>query len=199
LGTITGRRWLEGDVAETVLIVEDNEDTAELLQAQLEGRGWEVVTARNGQEAILLLGHEPPDVVIMDLMMPELDGLETTRYFKLRFRDKFVPILVLSAKSDAESREAGARVGCDDYIGKPHSKQQLLDAVDALLAVAKVENALRASPAAAGKDALIARRKAIAQRLLGEQSPSLARRHLERVLELAPDDVEAQGLLERVG
>lgn len=186
-------------MAETVLIVEDNEDTAELLQAQLEGRGWEVLTARNGQEAILVLGQEPPDVVIMDVMMPELDGLETTRYFKLRFHAKYVPILVLSAKSDPESREAGARVGADDYIGKPHTKAQLLAAVEALLAVARVENALQAGDEAADVAALAAERKAIAQRLLGEQSPSLARRHLERVVELTPSDDEARGLLERVG
>ena len=125
-----------------LLIVEDDEDTAELLSQQLERDNLNVDIARNGQEAILVIGEMPPDIIIMDLMMPKLDGFETTRYFKAKFRNRFVPILVLTAKGDATSRARGARFGCEEYLTKPYARKELVAAIDVLLALGKLENEL---------------------------------------------------------
>jgi DNA-binding response OmpR family regulator len=187
-----------------ILVVEDNPDTRELLRDQLDRPDLTVVPASNGQEAILLIGEEAPDLVIMDVMMPQLNGFETSRYLKLRYRERFLPILMLSAKSDQISKREGARYGCDDYREKPYTKQQLLTSVDALLSLSLAENALKALTAD-GQDAsptyaqtrrqIIDARFELAKRLLGEQSPDVARRHAQRVLELAPDHDGCRNLL----
>lgn len=179
-----------------ILIVEDNPDTRELLSAQLDRPDFELVMASNGQEAILRVGELAPDVVIMDVMMPELDGLETTRYLKLRFRDRVLPIMMLSAKNDRQSREEGARFGCEDYRGKPYTKQQLLSSVETLLQLGDLERALKQDNADdASRQALIQVRYELAKRLVAEQSTGVARRHLTRLLELAPEHDGGRRLL----
>ena len=183
-----------------VLIVEDHPDTRELLREQLGGE-FDVMVATNGQEAILKVGERAPDVVIMDLMMPQLNGFETSRYMKLRYRERYLPIVVLSAKSDRDTREEGARYGCDDYRSKPYTKQQLTASINALLLVGTMENAL--SKLAEDDDEgrakvrreLIDARHSLALRLMGEQSHGIARGHVERILELSPDHEGGRGLL----
>ena len=122
-----------------VLIVEDDPDTAELLTQQLEDEDLEIDVARNGQEAILKTGQQPPDVIVMDIMMPHLDGFETSRFLKAKFRDNFVPILVLSAKDDAQSKAKGARFGCEEYLTKPYSRKQLAASLSDLLEIGALE------------------------------------------------------------
>ena len=87
-----------------IMIVEDNQDTLELLCAQLDSPEYRVLTAADGQEAVLTVGAQAPDLVIMDIMMPKLDGLETSRYFKLKFRERFVPVLVPPGRSQPRAR-----------------------------------------------------------------------------------------------
>jgi len=194
-----------------VLIVEDNPDTRELLVEQLDDERYEIVTAKDGQDAILRIGERPPDAVIMDVMMPHLDGFETSRYLKLRFRDRFIPILMLTAKSDAESRAEGARFGCEDYRGKPYTRKQLIASLEALLELGRLENlfvdASRTSEdrdegdRASLKDArrkLIDLRIELARRQITEGSLGIARMHLERVLELSDDHEDATALLEQI-
>lgn len=190
-------------MSKRILIVEDNEDTLELLCAQLEEPGYELTTARNGQEAILSVGEQPPDVVIMDIMMPELDGLETSRYFKMRYRERFLPILVLSAKSDVASREEAATFGCEDFIGKPHSRKQLLASVVLLVELSEHENALQGTEGAGKPDANAGERVAeirtqLAGRQVNEQSIGIAKGHLRRALELAPGATQAKQLLGQI-
>lgn len=182
-----------------ILIVEDNPDTRELLSAQLDRPNYELVMASNGQEAILRVGELAPDVVIMDVMMPELDGLETTRYLKLRFRDRILPIMMLSAKNDRESREEGARFGCEDYRGKPYTKQQLLNSVEALLKLGDLERTLQQDDADdTTRQALVQVRYELAKRLVAEQSTGVARRHLARLLDLAPEHDGGRRLLAQI-
>lgn len=193
-----------------VLIVEDNPDTRELLREQLGDDRFELLTAKDGQDAILRVGETAPDVVIMDVMMPHLDGFETSRYLKLRFQERYIPILMLTAKIDPASREDGARFGCEDYRGKPYTRQQLFASVEALLEIGRLENLLldaaqgeaEEAPSAAELDAarrrLVELRMELARRQLTERSVGLARSHLERVLELSEDHEGAQALLAQV-
>jgi DNA-binding response OmpR family regulator len=207
----------------TILIVEDDPDTAQLLVLQLERYGHAFEVASNGQEAILRTGETPPDLVIMDVMMPRLDGFETTRFLKAKFRNAFLPILVLTAKDDPQSRSRGVRFGCDDYLTKPYDRVDLRASVDALLVVGHAENgsiradaavvdaekaegegadeALTAARAAseAATQAVVDSRLAVAQLLLAAGRGEHAKGHLERVLELRSGDSQASALLAQVG
>jgi DNA-binding response OmpR family regulator len=185
-----------------ILVVEDNPDTRELLCEQLEDERYEVMTAKDGQDAILRVGERAPDVVVMDVMMPHLDGFETSRYLKLRFRDCFIPILMLTAKSDEASREEGARYGCEDYRGKPYTRQQLIASVTSLIELGSLENKLLGPDAAELEEArrrVVELRIDLARRQLGERSVAIARAHLERVLELSPGHEGALTLLNQMG
>jgi len=196
-----------------ILIVEDNADTRELLCEQLADDLYELVTAEDGQDAILRVGEIAPDVVVMDVMMPHLDGFETSRYLKLRFQERFMPILLLTAKSDVESKEQGARYGCDDYRGKPYTRQQLLSSVELLLELGRHENALLPEPfqegviSQAGQEqgaetsrveSIVAIRMQLAERMLSEQALGIARSHLDRVRELSPEHKGAKALFSQL-
>ena len=205
------------DKPSSILIVEDDEDTAALLVLQLQPQGYVFQVARNGQEAILKTGEVPPDLVIMDLMMPKLDGFETTRFLKSKFQDRFVPILVLTAKDDAQSRNRGARFGCDEYLTKPYGRQALVVAVRELLDLAKLEathdllQTTTPDPDDQGSvDALAARRHEVMTKLVearltlaGRQFAAgraeLARPHVVRAVELDQSNEEAQRLLRQLG
>ncbi len=212
-----------GDIR--VLVVEDNKNTLELLCEQLDDARFELLTAGDGQDAILRVGERAPHVVIMDVMMPHLDGFETARYLKLRFRDHFTPILMLTAKSDAASREEGARYGCEDYRSKPYTRKQLLASVELLIELGALENTLLeaesvtlplaekvdeegssepAIPVHSEESLIKARRRTVALRLdlarrqLEELSLGIARAHVERVLDLSPGHEGAAELLSRI-
>ncbi len=203
-----------------VLIVEDDADTAALLTQQLGSRGYELSVARNGQEAILVTGQQPPNLVVMDVMMPRLNGFEATRFLKAKFRQTFVPILVLTARDDADSRREGARFGCDEYLTKPYRKAHLLGAVAELLALSAAENHFLAiEKKKPVKDAdveegssqqvwdesfagatrqVVEARLVVARRQCSQGSSQIARTHLERVLQLDAGNTTAAELLRQI-
>ncbi len=190
----------------SILVVDDDDDTAELLTQQLEREGHSVEIAKNGQEAILRTSDSPPDLVIMDVMMPKLDGFEATRFLKAKFRGRFVPVMVLSARHGDEDIQRGVRFGCDDYMTKPYRRQALVASVRELLELGQLETALLKRSEGAedsGGDDLERRafvaRVAIAKRLLGEGRAVVARSHLDRAQEIAPGDAEVVALLGQVG
>ena len=128
-----------------VLIVEDEHELAALIQRQIEGEGHLAVLAHDGQTALLLAAQMQPDLVILDWMLPGLDGLAVCR--RLRERS-IVPILMLTARTEEADRVLGLEVGADDYLCKPFSLRELLARVRALLR--RVELLRRADQAAAG-------------------------------------------------
>ena len=204
----------EANVIRRVLIVEDDADTAELLTEQLECDDLELAIARNGQQAILKTGEYPPDVVIMDYMMPMLDGFETTRFLKAKFQQFFIPVMMLTAKDDAASKAKGARYGCDDYLTKPYKRKELLTALRQLIEMGQLERELQAAANADGsedsgevptaervieaKSELITVRLAIAQRQIQTAFGAIAKRQLERVKELDPENAEANNLSAKI-
>jgi DNA-binding response OmpR family regulator len=114
-----------------VLLVEDNPGIAEGLRLNLELDGHEVRLARSGEEALVLAGEWPPDLVMLDLMLPGIDGFGVLA--ALRARDPELPVLILSARSDEVDRVRGFRLGADDYVVKPFSLAELLARVKAIL------------------------------------------------------------------
>src|SRR5215470_11328222 len=116
-----------------VLIVEDETDLVKLLKYNLEKEGFKVNYATDGTVALAEARRDPPDLVILDLMLPGLDGLEVCR--QLRRNEKFVrtPVLILSARSEEADRVVGLEVGADDYVTKPFSTREVVARVRALL------------------------------------------------------------------
>lgn len=114
----------------TILIVDDEESILELLDMGLGREGFRVVAARNGREALDLFRQESPDLVILDWMLPEVDGLEVCR--RLRAQSA-VPILMLTARGELDDKVLGLETGADDYLPKPFKFKELLARVRALL------------------------------------------------------------------
>ena len=114
-----------------VLVVDDDRAVRDSLRRSLEFNEFEVVTAADGAEALAGIGGIAPDVVVMDVMMPRLDGIETTRALRATGND--VPILVLTARDAVGDRVEGLDAGADDYLTKPFALQELLARLRALL------------------------------------------------------------------
>lgn len=107
-----------------VLVVDDEPNIAELLMMALRYEGWEVRTAGSGREAVDAAKDLDPDVVVLDWMLPDVDGLEVMR--RLRSRDEYVPVLFLTARDAVEDRIAGLTAGGDDYVTKPFSLEEVV-------------------------------------------------------------------------
>jgi DNA-binding response OmpR family regulator len=113
-----------------VLIVEDEPSLVETLEYTLTRQGYAVCTATDGLQALEVARREHPDLIVLDIMLPRLDGLEVCRILR---REMVVPILMLTARVDEVDRVVGLEVGADDYLGKPFSMRELLARIKALL------------------------------------------------------------------
>jgi len=119
-----------------ILVVDDDKNTRLLLRAILEAEHYTVSTAENGEEALALMDREHIDLVILDIMMPKMDGYEFTR--TLRENQSTLPILMASAKHLPEDRHKGFIVGTDDYMTKPIDEEEMLLRIKALLRRARI-------------------------------------------------------------
>ncbi|KUF11649.1 phosphate regulon transcriptional regulator PhoB [Pseudoponticoccus marisrubri] len=126
----------------TVLVVEDEAAQREVLSYNLEAEGFRVARAENGEEALVLIDEENPDIIVLDWMLPNVSGIEVCRQIKTRPETRNVPIIMLSARSEEVDRVRGLETGADDYVVKPYSVVELMARVRAQLR--------RARPAAAG-------------------------------------------------
>lgn len=126
----------------TVLVVEDEAAQREVLTYNLEAEGFRVTRAENGEEALVLIDEESPDIIVLDWMLPNVSGIEVCRQIKTRPGTRNVPIIMLSARSEEVDRVRGLETGADDYVVKPYSVIELMARVRAQLR--------RARPAAAG-------------------------------------------------
>jgi CheY-like chemotaxis protein len=116
-----------------ILYVEDNEDNIYMLKSRLERRGYEVVVATDGEQAVEMAIAEEPSLIIMDLSLPNVDGWEATRRLKANQKTMHIPVIALSAHAMVGDRETALEAGCDDYDTKPVEFQRLLDKMQALL------------------------------------------------------------------
>ena len=115
----------------SVLVVEDDRAVRDAVERALEFEGYEVTTARDGAEALSMVLNSEPDVIVLDVMMPHVDGLETCR--RIRARGISTPILMLTARREVSDRVAGLDAGADDYMVKPFALEELLARLRALL------------------------------------------------------------------
>ena len=109
-----------------VLVVEDEGAQREVLKYNLEAEGFAVVMAENGDEAMLLVAEEPPDLIVLDWMLPNVSGIEVCRRVKADPSTRAIPIIMLSARSEEVDRVRGLETGADDYVVKPYSVVELM-------------------------------------------------------------------------
>ena len=119
-----------------ILVVDDDKNTRRLMQAVLQADGYAVTTAENGAEALAVMDRETVDLVVLDIMMPKMDGYEFTK--TLRAADNNLPILMVSAKQLPADRKQGFLVGTDDYMTKPIDEEEMLLRIKALLRRARI-------------------------------------------------------------
>jgi two-component system NtrC family response regulator len=123
-----------------ILIVDDEENNRAVLESRLERRDYGTVCASNGADALKLLVEESPDLVLLDLMMPGMDGFETCTRMREIKKGLFLPIIMLTAKDDKESRIKGFSVGADDYVTKPFDMDELSARIGAMLRIRDLKN-----------------------------------------------------------
>jgi two-component system alkaline phosphatase synthesis response regulator PhoP len=114
-----------------ILVVEDDRDIAKILKYNLEKEGYQALAAQDGEEGVVLFRREKPRLVILDLMLPKVDGLEVCRL--IRADDKKIPILMLTAKSSEVDKIVGLEMGADDYVTKPFSVREVMTRVKTLI------------------------------------------------------------------
>jgi DNA-binding response OmpR family regulator len=127
-----------------VLVVEDDPDIAQLVARYLEKSGFSVELLANGRDALAALAARPPDVLVLDLMLPQVDGLEICRVVRGNDATAGIPIIMLTARAEESDRIVGLEIGADDYLAKPFSPNELVARVRALL-----RRAQRSAPVAA--------------------------------------------------
>ena len=118
-----------------ILVVDDQVQNIELLEAYLIPQGYAIVKAANGKEALELLSSNPIDLILLDVMMPGMDGFEVARRVRQDSIHKQLPIILVTALHESEDRVKGIEAGCDDFLSKPFDKYELLARVRSLLKV----------------------------------------------------------------
>jgi DNA-binding response OmpR family regulator len=113
-----------------ILIVDDEKRILSLLKAYLEQQPFQVVTALNGKDALYIARHEKPDLIVLDIMMPEMDGFEFMRQHR---KERETPIILLTAKVDEDDKVLGLELGADDYVTKPFSPRELTSRIRAVI------------------------------------------------------------------
>lgn len=116
-----------------LLLIDDDPNLILLVKDYLEFRGYEVITAENGREALEVLENDVPDMIVCDVMMPEMDGYDFVSNIREDDRTSWIPVLFLSAKGQAQDRVKGLNVGADVYMVKPFEPEELVAQVEASL------------------------------------------------------------------
>ena len=164
----------------TILVVDDERNIVELLRLYLEKEGWSVVTAGDGEEALALHKRHEPDLVVLDLMLPRLDGLEVCR--ELRRRGD-TPVLMLTARADDVDAIVGLELGADDYVTKPFNPRALVARIKAILR--RTDATTRgARPVEVGELRIDPRRR---EATIGERRLELRAREFDLLFALARD------------
>ncbi len=116
-----------------ILLVEDEEEIVELLKIRFLNGGYELLTAGDGEEGLRLAREEKPDLIILDLMLPKIDGFRVCRMLKFDNRFKSIPVIILTGRAEEKDRELGSSVGADAYITKPFEWEELSKTIKGLI------------------------------------------------------------------
>jgi diguanylate cyclase (GGDEF)-like protein len=128
-----------------ILVVDDSRTQLDWLVAVLQREGYDVREATTGREALVKVRSDPPDLVLLDKILPDMDGLEVLRHIKGRPGQSFIPVIVLSVRGDVESKVAGLRIGADDFLAKPFAEQEIVARCTAMLRIKALQDQLRAA------------------------------------------------------
>ena len=126
-------------MGKTILIVEDEPKNMKLLRDLLQRFGYEILEASDGEQGVKSAGEKMPDLILMDIMMPKMDGLEATRIIKADIKTKHIPVIALTSYAMKGDREKTVEAGCDGYIAKPIDIKEVLSAIEHYLTVKQVE------------------------------------------------------------
>lgn len=125
------------DTKKTVMVVDDNPDIITIVRTILEGKGYDVLSASSGPELLTRLESQKPDLIVLDIMMPQMDGLEVLTRLKGAPDTASIPVILLTAKVQYEDVLGGYKLGADYYITKPFTGTQLLNGINLLLGEGK--------------------------------------------------------------
>jgi len=126
----------EGRMSKRILVVDDEEDILHFLELVLGDKGYEVTTAANGHEALARAQADRPDLILLDIMMPQMDGWEVLKLLRVDEETATLPVAMLSARTEAQDRVQGLQEGAIDYICKPFALQELLGKIDSIFEAA---------------------------------------------------------------
>lgn len=116
-----------------ILVIDDEHDLVETLTFRLEAAGYEVVSAFDGQEGLKKVKEEKPDLILLDVMMPKMDGYQVCRMLKFDQKFKDIPIIMLTARGQLQDKNIGKDVGANEYVTKPFESADLLERIKKLL------------------------------------------------------------------
>ncbi len=125
------------DTKKTIMVVDDNPDIITIVRTILEGKGYSVMSAYSGPELLTQLEGQKPDLIVLDIMMPQMDGLEVLTRLKGAPDTSSIPVILLTAKVQYEDVLGGYKLGADYYITKPFTSTQLLNGINLLLGEGK--------------------------------------------------------------
>jgi diguanylate cyclase (GGDEF)-like protein len=174
-----------GQTISPVILVADDEPTnRDLIRRRLEREGYHVLTARNGSEAVERARGALPDLVLLDVMMPEMDGMDACRLLKETEATRDIPVIFLSARDETEMKVNGLSIGADDYISKPFEAEELIARVRVAIRLKRERDSLRTSVKEASLRAEVAQARAVTDALTGLLNRyglqhTLAREHAE--------------------
>jgi len=117
----------------SIVLIEDEPDIQEIISYNLKREGYQVDTSLNGEQGLILIQQKKPDLILLDLMLPGIDGLEVCRHIRAETQTQNIPIIMISAKGDESDVVLGLGLGADDYIGKPFSPKELIARVQAII------------------------------------------------------------------
>lgn len=130
------------DIQDVILVVDDESNNRFLLKTHLESAGFKIILAANGKEAIHATKKLTPDLIILDIMMPEMDGFQVCQFFRSKPETMIVPIVMVTALRGTDERIKGIEAGADDFISKPFNRMELITRVKSLLRIKKLNEAL---------------------------------------------------------
>src|SRR5258708_38860633 len=129
-----------------ILVVDDVETNRDILVTRLSAQGYELLEAADGEEALALARKERPDLILLDVMMPKIDGIEVCRQLKADKSLPFMPIILVTAKTDSKDVVAGLEAGADEYLSKPFDHTALLARVRSVLRLKELHDRVSAQP-----------------------------------------------------
>ncbi|HEX6135311.1 MAG TPA: diguanylate cyclase [Longimicrobiales bacterium] len=125
-----------------ILVVDDNQDNIEIIATRLRYRGYDIVEAANGEEALALVHEKTPDLILLDVMLPDIDGYEISRRIKGSDELPFIPIILVTARDSTQDKVAGLDAGADDYLTKPINFPELEARVRSMLRIKRLQDEL---------------------------------------------------------